>query len=89
MTSHVLYVAVFVLVCAFSGKSHMPFWIYILRSESTGRHYCGSTEDVERRVSEHNDPTYHGSKTTKRFPGPCRVIWTREHETRGEAMALE
>lgn len=48
----------------------MPFWAYILRNESTGRHYCGQTNRLSHRIKEHNDPNYQGSKTTKRFKGP-------------------
>ena len=67
----------------------MPFWTYALRSESTGRYYCGSTDDVARRVRQHNDPEYTGSKTTKRFMGPWVVVWKEEHPTRAEAMSRE
>ena len=67
----------------------MAFWVYILSSETSGRHYCGSTDDVERRVRQHNDPEYHGSKTTKRFEGPWMLIWKEEHATRADAMARE
>ena len=70
----------------------MPdFFVYILRSETTGRHYCGQTDDVARRVRQHNDPEYHGSKTTKRFQGPWVVVWSgaggislRCHDSRAE-----
>jgi len=67
----------------------MPYWTYILQSETTGRYYCGSTDDLERRVRQHNDPNYSGSMTTKRFEGPWRVVWYQEHATRSQAMALE
>ena len=67
----------------------MVFWVYILWSETAGRYYCGSTDDVERRVRQHNDPDYHGSKTTKRFEGPWMLIWSEQHATRAEAMARE
>jgi putative endonuclease len=29
-------------------------WLYILQSHSTGRYYVGSTNDLDRRLSEHN-----------------------------------
>jgi len=65
------------------------YWVYILRSETSGRFYCGSTDNVDRRVKQHNDPEYHGSKTTKRFSGPWHIIWTEQHNTRSSAMARE
>ncbi|MBU2578107.1 GIY-YIG nuclease family protein [Patescibacteria group bacterium] len=34
----------------------MAFWVYILRSQSTERYYCGQADDVEKRLQQHNDP---------------------------------
>ena len=65
------------------------FWVYILQSGTSGRYYCGSTDNVERRVRQHNDPEYQGCKTTKRFAGPWEVVWTECHESRSAAMIRE
>jgi putative endonuclease len=67
----------------------MNYLVYILQSKTTDRHYCGHTDDLDRRLRQHNDPDYHGSKTTKRFEGPWTVVWSQQSETRGEAMMLE
>ena len=67
----------------------MPFWVYILQSDTSGRYYTGHTDNLERRLGEHNDPGYLGSKTTKRFKGPWKVIWTQQVASRSEAMFLE
>ncbi len=67
----------------------MSFCVYILKSKSTGRFYCGQTDDVERRLRQHNDPTYHGSKTTKRFEGLWELIWQQSCTTRSDALKLE
>jgi predicted GIY-YIG superfamily endonuclease len=32
----------------------MPFFLYILQSESSGRYYVGHTRSVEERVAYHN-----------------------------------
>ena len=32
----------------------LMFHVYVLRSEKTGRMYVGSTDDVDRRVTQHN-----------------------------------
>ena len=45
----------------------MPYWVYILQSQPTGKYYCGHSDNVERRVKQHNDPEYRGSRTTKVF----------------------
>jgi len=67
----------------------MPFWVYIIQSENTGRYYCGHSSDPNRRLRQHNDPEYRLSKTTKRFKGPWALRWARECETRSESMSLE
>jgi predicted GIY-YIG superfamily endonuclease len=33
-----------------------PFWVHVLVSESTGRRDIGQTEDLPRRLAEHNRP---------------------------------
>jgi len=68
---------------------NMRFSTYILKSETTGRYYCGSTNDIERRLKEHNDPEFSGTLTTKRFKGPWKLVWKKEHSSRSEAMILE
>ena len=67
----------------------MPFWVYIIQSESTGRYYCGYSSDPERRLKQHNDPDYQLSRTTKRFKGPWKLAWTVECENRSDTMKLE
>ncbi len=67
----------------------MDYYVYILQSESTGRYYIGHTDDLERRVLQHNDPEYHGSKTTKRFHGPWTVVYSETYKTRSEAVVRE
>jgi putative endonuclease len=67
----------------------MAFHVYILQSQTTGRYYCGQTDDLTRRVRQHNDPDYRGSRTTKVFPGPWDLVWSNGYETRGDAMRME
>ena len=55
------------MMAGFTGLFIMAHWVYILRSQSTGRHYCGQTTDLPLRVAQHNDPNNDLSKTTKRF----------------------
>ena len=68
---------------------YMLFWTYILQSQSSGRFYCGSTDNLVRRLRQHNDPNHHATKTTKRFEGPWILVWEKGHPSRSEAMALE
>ena len=67
----------------------MPYYVYILKSESSGRYYCGSTENPEKRLEQHNDLTNWFTKTTKRFKGPWKFFWITELGTRSDAINLE
>ena len=67
----------------------MGYWVYILKSKSSGRYYCGQTDDLDRRFEEHNDPDCHFTLTTKRFSGPWELIWKEAYETRSQAMRRE
>jgi putative endonuclease len=67
----------------------MPYMVYVLRSESTGRFYIGHTDNLARRVSQHNDPEYHGSKHTKRNKGPWICVYKEEFINRSEAVKRE
>jgi len=49
-------------------------WVYILRGAS-GRYYFGSTDDLERRISEHQRGDNH---TTRRFGGTIEPVACRE-----------
>jgi predicted GIY-YIG superfamily endonuclease len=59
--------------------------VYILRG-STGRHYIGSTTDMERRFGEHLSGSCH---TTKRLGTSIECIATNKCATLNEARALE
>ena len=66
----------------------MTYHLYVL--ENLEKHtYVGQTNDLERRLLEHNDPNFHGTLYTKRFKGPWRLIYEEELQTRSEAMLRE
>jgi putative endonuclease len=63
----------------------MPFYVYILQSESTSRYYVGHTEHLEERVR------YHQSNYSKSIKnrGPWKLRHFEEFPTRGDAMKRE
>jgi len=67
----------------------MPYWVYILQSETTGRYYFGYSDNVQRRVNQHNDPEYRSTRTTKVFAGPWDTVWTKKCVSRSDAVTLE
>jgi hypothetical protein len=48
----------------------MSYWVYILRSEDTGRYYTGSTEDIDKRVIDHNGGRVESTRAYR--PWLCR-----------------
>ena len=62
----------------------LNYRVYILLNPE-GRRYIGVTDDVERRLGQHNQGV---SKWTK-GRGPWRVEWTSTPRSLGDARALE
>ena len=48
-----------------------PYWVYILKSESTGKFYIGQTSDLQARLIQHNSK--HSQYTSSGVP------WTLVH----------
>ncbi len=63
----------------------MSYYAYMLRSESTKRHYYGHTPDLSSRVKSHNSSQ---NKYT-RDKGPWELLAHIECDSRGEAMKIE
>jgi len=63
----------------------MAFWVYMLRC-SDQSYYIGHTDDLEKRVSEHESGELGGYTSTRR---PVRVVFTQDFPSRAEALAAE
>jgi putative endonuclease len=61
------------------------FYVYILQSLSNGSYYKGCTDNLERRLGEHNSGKEH---STKRYL-PWRMVWFTTKPTLSEARILE
>ena len=59
--------------------------VYILWSESTQRYYIGVSQDVSRRLSEHNQKK---SRYTQNG-APWKLVWQTQKPNRSEALILE
>ena len=62
----------------------MPY-IYILQSESSGRYYVGSTNDLERRFSEH----LRSHSLATRGRGPWAIVYKEKFPSLLEARRRE
>ncbi len=61
------------------------FYTYILFSTTKERYYTGHTEDLARRVTEHNN----GKSSWTRSGVPWELIYYFESSSKSEAMKLE
>jgi putative endonuclease len=63
----------------------MPYWVYILKSESDSSFYVGHTADLKGRVQRHNNGRSLYTKAKK----PWKLIYQEEFGSRSEASRRE
>ena len=61
------------------------YTVYVLKSLATGQFYTGQTENLSRRLKEHNE----GLSEYTKGRGPWELVYYEEYETRSEAMSRE
>jgi putative endonuclease len=57
------------------------YYLYILKSEKSGKYYIGHTNDLDRRIKEHNS----GQTKSTRAGVPWEPVYVKEYETNIEA----
>ena len=62
------------------------YYVYILQSDKTGRLYIGHTDNLTRRIEEHN--TGRGGKYTQQNK-PWKLLYSEEQPNRSSAMKRE
>ena len=60
--------------------------VYILESLGSGKYYIGHTNNLERRLSEHNDVSRRGWSNKY---APWKIMYSAEYSARAEAMKEE
>jgi putative endonuclease len=64
----------------------MSNWcVYVLRSLKNGRHYTGSTDDIDRRLEEHD----RGKTRYTRYAGPFELAYQEPAANRLDARRSE
>ena len=63
----------------------MMYYVYVLRSEVDGRLYKGMTNDVKRRIKEHNSGKHKSTGPYK----PWMLVYYEEYSSRVEARKRE
>ena len=62
-----------------------PFFVYLLEC-ADGSYYVGHTDDLARRMAQHDAGEIEGYTQERR---PVRLMWSQETATREEALAAE
>jgi len=65
------------------------FYVYVLQSKTTGKTYIGQTNDINKRLAEHNDQLNRFTLHTKRHSGPWELAYEEQYSTRAEAVVRE
>ena len=60
-------------------------FVYLLLSQKDNRTYLGSTDDLERRIKEHNS----GKVTSTRYRRPLKLIYEEVYDTLDKARRQE
>lgn len=63
------------------------FWVYSLYNKSCSKLYIGQTENLERRIRQHNEHTFKGY--TSRYRGEWMLIYKESTSTRSDALKRE
>jgi putative endonuclease len=61
------------------------FFVYLLLSEKDKKTYIGSTDNLDRRITEHNN----GKTTSTKNRRPLRLIYKEEFKTLLDARTRE
>ncbi|MBL8121394.1 GIY-YIG nuclease family protein [Candidatus Saccharibacteria bacterium] len=61
------------------------YYVYILQSVEFQRYYVGHTDDVSRRLAEHNS----GHTPSTKPYAPWRIVYTESYTTKQDAYKRE
>lgn len=64
----------------------MEYTVYVLRSTKTGAFYIGQTNNLERRLAQHNDSTRESWASRR---GPWKVVHEVTFANRSDAVQRE
>jgi len=67
-------------------ESTLPFLVYIIQNDLSGKIYIGQTSNIEKRMEAHNDKESGRRKYTTKQDDSWHLIHSEEMETRSQAM---
>ena len=55
------------------------YYVYVIYSEKLNRFYTGTTDDLDKRIEQHNSAFYPNSFTSKGIPWELKVFFSFEN----------
>lgn len=68
---------------------HKPWWVYVIKSQTKGWFYVGSTTDPKRRLKEHNGLKKGGGRYTAKHRPWAPAALFGPYKNRSEAFKAE
>ena len=65
------------------------FSVYVIKSQISDKIYIGQTENLEKRLRQHNDKEFGKRSYTKLNKGPWTITYKEIYKTRIEALKRE
>ena len=61
------------------------YWVYLLKSTKVDKLYFGTTNNLQRRLSEHN----HGKSRFTKSYAPWRLVYLEGYASKSDALVRE
>jgi len=65
------------------------FIVYVLKSDTGGRIYIGQTNNIVKRLGQHNDLNFDKKSYTKLSRRNWKLVYKEQYHTRREALNRE
>ena len=64
------------------------FYLYVITSD-TGKIYIGQTDNIDRRLNQHNDKAFDKKSYTKKQGSNWKLVYSESYNTRVEVLKRE
>lgn len=65
------------------------YFLYVLKNKTSGKIYIGQTENLEKRLNQHNNRGFHKNSYTKINKGLWEIVYKETYKTRQEVYKRE
>ncbi|NIM47482.1 MAG: GIY-YIG nuclease family protein [Candidatus Aenigmarchaeota archaeon] len=65
------------------------FYVYAIYNQENNKIYIGQTNNLKRRILEHNSKDFNRSYWTSKFSGKWKLIYCKELSSRKEVILIE